>query len=204
MFGVKFRIHDTFNIPLLCKVDRTIMDLVADTGIFSKSELARFNRFWHNKKVHSIGDLTQCNGITVDPVMFLQKEGESIQGFPTQRPTAADHRLWLHAIGSLTVDGHKLQHPLGAYISNPHLPNVWFTSESQSEIYRHLHTGGYEVFRQEAVGRQTKYGTRYHLKETEEGECQRLVQVSIRDWDGQSLQFHSAATTLAGSNSLTA
>jgi hypothetical protein len=28
------------------------------------------------------------------------------------------------------------------------------------------------------------------------------VQVSIRDWDGQSLLFHSAATTVAGSNSL--
>ncbi len=130
MFGVKFRIHDTFNIPLLCKDDRAIMDSVADTGIFSKSELARFNRFQHHTMVHSIGDLTQCNGITVDPVMLLREEGESNRDFPTQRPTAVDHRLWLRVIGSLTVAGHKLRHPLGAYISNPHLPDIWFTSES--------------------------------------------------------------------------
>jgi hypothetical protein len=108
---VKFRIHDTFDIPLLCKDDRTIMDSVADTGILSKSELARFNRFRHNKMVHSIRDLTQCNGIMVDPVMFLRQEGEIILDFPTQQPTAADHRLWLCAIGSLTVAGHKLRHP---------------------------------------------------------------------------------------------
>jgi hypothetical protein len=37
MFGVNFRIQDTFDIPLLQKDDRTIMDSVADTGIFSKS-----------------------------------------------------------------------------------------------------------------------------------------------------------------------
>jgi hypothetical protein len=184
MFGVKFRICDTFNIPLLCKDDRTIMDLVADTGIFSKSELARFKRFWPHKKVHSIGDLTQCDRIMVDPSHVPL---ESIWDFPNQRPTAADHRLWLRAIGSLTVAGHKLRHPLGAYISDPHLPDVWFTSESRSEIYRHLLTGGYKVFRREAAGRQTRYGTRYHLKETQEGECQRLVRVGVRDWDGTSL-----------------
>jgi hypothetical protein len=202
MFGVKFRIHDTFDIPLLCKDNHTIMDLVADTGIFSKSELVRLNRFQHHKKVYSIEDLTQCNGLKVDPVMFLREEGESMQDFSNQRPTAADHRLWLRAIGSLTVGGHKLRHPLGEYISDPHLPDIWVTSESQSEIYQHLNTGGYEVFQREVAGRQTRYGTRYHLKETQEGECERLVQVSVRDWDGQSLQFHSAATTLAGSDHL--
>jgi hypothetical protein len=78
MFGVKFRIHDTFDIPLLRKDDHTIMDSVADTGMFSKSELVRLNRFQHHKKVHSIGDLTQCNGLTVDPVMFLWEKGESM------------------------------------------------------------------------------------------------------------------------------
>jgi hypothetical protein len=78
IFGVNFRIHDTFDIPLLCKDDHTIMDSVADTGMFSKSELVRLNRFQHHTKVHSIGDLTQWDGLTVDPVMFLWEEGESM------------------------------------------------------------------------------------------------------------------------------
>ncbi len=65
---MKFRIHDTFDNLLLRRDDHKILDLVADTGILSKSELVRFNRFWHHKKVHSIGDLTQCNRIMVDPV----------------------------------------------------------------------------------------------------------------------------------------
>ena len=123
-----------------------IKDLVADTGIFSKSELVRYNRFWHHKKVHCTRDLTHCKGLVVDPVMFLWEEGKSIRDFPTQRPTAEDHRLWLCAIGSLTISRHKLWHPLGAYISDPHLPDIWFMSESQFEVFRHMKTGGYEVF----------------------------------------------------------
>ena len=90
--------------------------------------------------------------------MFLREEGEIMRDFPNQRPNAADHRLWLSAVGSLTVGGHKLRHPLGKYISNPYLPDVWFTSESRSEIYRHLNTDGYEVFQHEVAGRQTRYG----------------------------------------------
>ena len=58
LFVSRFPIHDTFDIPLLCKDDRTIMELVADTGIFSRGELIRLNRYWHHKKAHSMGDLS--------------------------------------------------------------------------------------------------------------------------------------------------
>ena len=57
------------------------MDLVADTSIFSQGELVCLNRYWHHKKIHSLGDLTQCNGITVDPVMYSHDEGTSYRKF---------------------------------------------------------------------------------------------------------------------------
>ena len=98
LYGVKFRIHATFDIPLLWEDDKTIMDLVTDTDIFSRGELVRLNRYRHYKKVHSLEDLTQCNGITVGPVMYSRDEGVSYRKFPTQRPTTADNGIWLRAI----------------------------------------------------------------------------------------------------------
>jgi hypothetical protein len=110
----------------------------------------------------------------------------------------ADHGLWLRTIGSLTVLGHKLCHPLGKYITDPHLPDVWFTLEDCSEIYRQVSAGVYEIYQCKRRGRQTRYGTWYLLQDTHEGACPRLVQASIWDWDGQSLWFHSAAHTALG------
>ena len=91
---------------------------VTDTGIFSSGELVGINRYRHFKKAHSSGNLVQCGGITVDPIMYLNKKGETSQEFWAQRSPSLDHRFWLCAIGSLTVLVHKLLHPLGKYITD--------------------------------------------------------------------------------------
>jgi hypothetical protein len=55
MFEVNFRIQNTFNIPLLCKDDCTIMDSVADTGIFSKVNLQGSTDFGTIKRFIALG-----------------------------------------------------------------------------------------------------------------------------------------------------
>ena len=44
-------------ISVLHVNDRPLMEAVADTGIFSSTELVAINRFCHHKRVHSIGDM---------------------------------------------------------------------------------------------------------------------------------------------------
>ncbi len=122
------------------------MEVMADTGIFLQGELVRINRVHHHKKVHSIGDLTQCNGIMVHPTMFLQEKGESYRDFPAQHPTTPEYGLWLCAIGSLTVHGHQLRHPLGVHTADSHHPDTWFTIMDHFEIYQQLPTQEYEVY----------------------------------------------------------
>ncbi len=158
------------------------MEAIVDTGIFLQGELVRrINEVCHNKKVHSIGDHTQCNKITVHSTMFLWEEEVSYRDFPAQRPTTPDHGLWLHAIGSLTVHGHQLCHPLGVYITDPHHPDVWFTIKDQSKKFQQLPTQEYDVYQHEMMGMQTRYGTQYLLTSTCKGECSWLVRASIRD-----------------------
>jgi hypothetical protein len=89
-------------------------------------------------------------------VKLLNKKGESSQAqeFRAQRPPSSDHRFWLRAIRSLTVLVHKLLHPPWKYITDPHMPDIWFTSKDCSEIlYRLLDTRGHEVCQREMLRR---------------------------------------------------
>jgi len=81
-FGTHLRIHHSFDIPLLRENDRTVMDAVYDTGIFSSKELEQINRVRHHKKVSSVGDLAGCDGQTIMPGMYTSIVGESRCKFP--------------------------------------------------------------------------------------------------------------------------
>jgi hypothetical protein len=64
---------------------------------------------------------------------------------------------------------------------DPHQPAIWFICKNCSEIYQQLSAQEYEVYQRKMMGRQTMYRTRYLLKDTQEGECPRLVRVIGRD-----------------------
>jgi hypothetical protein len=114
-YGILFCLHAEFDIPLLRERDRTLMDAVCETGIFTKQEIISINRTRHYKGVHSIGDMTYSNGLSLDPTMYTRRGGLSDREFPLQHPTGSDHITWLKAIGSLTQAGKKLRRPLGKY-----------------------------------------------------------------------------------------
>ncbi len=122
--------------------------------------------------------------------MFSQDEGESYRDFPIQRPTAANHGLWLCAIGSLVVLGHKLCHPLGKYITDPHLPDVWFTLADQSEIYRQETIGVYKIYQHKRRGRKTRYAPGIDYRTVKKGHA--------RDWCVRA--FKNGMVSLCGFN----
>jgi hypothetical protein len=92
-FGTHLRIHHSFDIPLLRENDRTVMDAIYDTGIFSSKELEQINRVRHHKKLSSDGDMLGCDGRSIMPGMYTQIVGESRWKFPHQQPTAADFKV---------------------------------------------------------------------------------------------------------------
>jgi hypothetical protein len=127
-YGILFHLHADFDIPLLRERDRTLMDAVCETGIFTKQEIISINRSRHYKGVHSIGDMTYSDGLSMDPTMYTRRSGTSVRDFPLQHPTGSDHNTWLKAIGSLTQAGQKLRCPLGKYTGKLHRPDDWFVS----------------------------------------------------------------------------
>jgi hypothetical protein len=76
-YGILFCLHADFDIPLLRERDRTLMDTVCETGIFTKQEIISINRTRHYKGVHSIGDMTYSDGLLMDPTMYTRRSGTS-------------------------------------------------------------------------------------------------------------------------------
>jgi hypothetical protein len=123
-----------------------LMEAVCETGIFTKQEIISINRTRHYKGVHSIGDMTYSDGLSMDLTMYTRRSGTSDRDFPLQHPTGSDHNTWLKAIGSLTHAGKKLRRPLGKYTGRPHRPDYWFVSSDLLHLYHKVATGGHEVY----------------------------------------------------------
>jgi hypothetical protein len=169
------------------------MEAVVDTGIFSIAELVAINRFRHHKQVDSIGDVVCCDGLTIKPSMFTMTKGRSSLEFPCQRPTWAQLNLWKRSVGSITISGTRLRTPLGAFTTDSHRPDEWFTNADGSHIYHMPSSGATAVYERLRAWRSTRYGSTYYLTNWIPGEVTPTHRVSIRSWNGATLRFHSFA-----------
>jgi len=158
------------------------MDAVCETGIFTKQEIILINRTRHykDKGVHSIGDMSYSDGLSMDPTMYTRRSQTSDSDFPLQHPTGSDHITWLKAIGSLTQAGKKLRRLLGKYTGRPHRPDNWFLSSDLLHLYHKVATGGHEVYNRGHTARATRFEAVYHYHHMDDTTCpaQRRASVS--------------------------
>ncbi len=173
--------------------DRPLMEAVADTSIFSSAELVAINRFRHHKRVHSIGDMVCCDGLTIKPSMLMMTKRRSSLEFPRQRPSWAQLNLWKRAVGSITILGIRLRTPLGAFTADLHCPDKWFTNADASHIYHMPSSGATAVYEHLPARRSPQYGSMYYLTNRIPGELTPTHRVSIRLWNGATLRYHSSA-----------
>jgi hypothetical protein len=199
-YGILFHLHADFDIPLLRERDRTLMDAVCETSIFTKQEIISINCTRHYKGVHSIGDMTYSNGLSMDLTMYTRRSGTSDRDFPLQHPTGSDHNTWLKAIGSLTHDGKKLCSPLGKYTGRPHRPDDWFVSSNLLHLYHKVATGGHEVYNRGHTARATRFGAVYHYQHMDDTTCPEQRPASVSNWAGPTIQFHSSALSWVPGN----
>jgi hypothetical protein len=169
------------------------MDAVSETGIFTKQEIISINRTRHHKGVHSVGDMTYSDGLSIDPTMFTRGSGTSDCEFPLQHPTGSDLNTWLKAIGSLAQAGKKLCRPLGKYTGRLHWPDDWFVSSNLSQLYHKVATGGHEVYNRGHITRATRFGAIYHYHHLDDTSCPDQRRASVSNWTGPTVQFHSSA-----------
>jgi hypothetical protein len=190
---MSLRLPRDSSISVLHVDDRPLMEAVADTGLFSSAELVAISWFRHHKQLHSIGDMVCCNGLTIKPSMFTMTKGWSSLEFPCQRSTWAQLNLWKRAVGSITILGIRLRSPLGVFTADPHRPDEWFTHADSSHIYHMPSSGATAVYERLRARRSTRYGSTYYLTNRIPRELTPTHRISIRSWNGATLQYHSSA-----------
>jgi hypothetical protein len=169
------------------------MDAVHDTGIFDRREQETLNWNRHYKGVHSFADMVFSDGHTIDPTMITQEGGQSSRDFPLQVPTGPDHKLWLKMIHSLTQAWHRLMRSLGRYIGAPHMPDVWFVSETSSSLFFKVDSGIHNMYTLNQTQHSTRCGTTYTYSHHNAGPCLETRQATITNWLGHTVKFHSSS-----------
>lgn len=103
------------------------MDTICQSDIFTKEHKIKINRVRKHKAVHSIADLTLCDGVSIDPSVWTREPSHSSRVFSEERPTRADFKLFHSAVRNVCRGEHSLSSPLGAFINKPHRRDTWFT-----------------------------------------------------------------------------
>lgn len=112
-----------------------------------------------------------------------------------EKPTRSDlFNLWTKAWRVLSSPSYKLVHQLGGVIASPHRPDLWFTNEDQTAIYRKTEDGPFDVFEPAPrEGARTRFGEYFTLIDQEDATFQPTHRASVVETPGGHVRFHSAA-----------
>jgi hypothetical protein len=181
-FNVTISLSRWWIIPLLRHGDRSLMDIICSTDIYSPSDRAVFNRVWKFKGLHSLADVTLVDGKTVDPFVFNRQPSDSSRVYLVEKPTRKDFNLFCwQMIRNLCGGGcNLLTTALGSYTGQPHCRDVWFVSEDRSELYRVENNASYHLYTTlSSEHRQTRRGSRYSFSALIPGQCNRTTRASV-------------------------
>ena len=194
-YKVGFHMRRKWQIPLLRDNDRSFMDVICQSDIFTKEHKVRINRVRKHKAIHSIADLTLCDGRSVSPSVWTRQVGNSSRVFSKEVPTKEDFKLFHSAVKNLCRGGDTLACPLGHYIGSPHRECTWYTDEAEQSLYHAMDNTSYVVYSLDTTRRPTRHGRRFFRSETVTGLCPRTHHASVYNVaaDGTAATLHSSS-----------
>ena len=153
MFNIDLQINECHDIPLIRHNDKAIMEcFLLDCGRYGPKQLVTLNIYRKFKQVHSLADITCCDGQSIDPKVVLHIPGGSSRTFSYEKPLRVHNKLWKEAIMAISSPQLHLYSRLGRYIhprhvlthhtffghkTKPqHVNAQWFASNDQSELFR--------------------------------------------------------------------
>ena len=72
MFNIDLQINECHDIPLIRHNDKAIMEcFLLDCGRYGPKQLVTLNIYRKFKQVHSLADITCCDGQSIDPKVVL-------------------------------------------------------------------------------------------------------------------------------------
>jgi hypothetical protein len=142
-YDVCLQLGSKWLIPLLRVGDRALMEVICSTDLFTRAEWCSINRVRKFKGVHSLADITLCDGKTIDPWVYTRQPGDSSRVFSVERPTTMDFRVFFRAVRMVTSESSQLRAPLGRFVAKPHRSAPWFVAADRSFLYKSLGDSSY-------------------------------------------------------------
>ena len=155
------------------------MDVACAMDLYTWAMRDVINRVQKYKGLHSLGDLTLCGCITIDPFVITRDPSDSSRVFSVEKPTPSDFVTFKMLIMNLTSHTLHLPQRLGAFISQPHRPDNWFINSNLSELYRLVNSKSYHLFCQDSTSRVTRHGTKFLYHSTVHGLCDCFCRASV-------------------------
>lgn len=115
--------------------DRPLMAMVCPSHTYSHSDWTAINWVCKYKGLHSLADITLCDGKTLDCTILTRSPSDSSHVFSIERPTSRDFALFSTFIQHIATNETSLTYPLGSYIGSPHRPDNWLISGNSEEVY---------------------------------------------------------------------
>ena len=193
-FQVKISLGCRFLIPLLRQGDRSFMDVICATDLYSPAQREVINCVRKFKGIHSLADIVLCDGRTVDPVVLSREPSDSSRVFSEERPRKCDFALFRQAISNLSSHSFKLPTSLGRFVATPHRQHSWYSSESRDFLYETHDESSYTQYCRLSL-RPTRHGTIYGNPSHHTGQCPRTQHASVTlSPAGDKITLHSTAS----------
>ena len=167
-FDVVLRIHESNDIHLTRKNDKSIMECLINSGVYGETDLARLGRYCKFKQVFSLADIVECDGRTICPKVLLHQKGNSSRVFSYEQPTVEDHKLWTKAIKAISDPSYRLTTKLGVYINERHVGSTWYISHNNHRVYTKQADGTITVYRNTEEGQMTRNRRVYEIESVRE------------------------------------
>jgi hypothetical protein len=160
-YKVSLTLSRKYITPLLREDDRSFMDVVCSTNMYTHDYQLAGQRVRRYKGLFSIGDFVLMDGWTIDPFVLTREPSDSCRVFSVEKPTRADFCKFREMVQNFSSEYFILPIPLGKFISAPHRSDVWFTNNDQSEVYNILDNTSYVLYSKSIHHRTTRHGTRF-------------------------------------------
>jgi hypothetical protein len=105
-YDLSLQLGTKWIIPLTCVGDRSLMDIICSSDLFSRGDWAAISRVRNFKGIHSVADFVLCDGRTVHPWVFSTDPLDSSRVFLVERPTRSDFAVFRRAIEFVSSASH--------------------------------------------------------------------------------------------------
>ena len=169
------------------------MGLICDNDRYTPNQREQINRVRKFKGLHSVGDFVLCDGRTPDPFVFTREPLDSSRVFSVEKPTPSDFALFKLAVDNLLSETGHLRKPLGAYMTQPHRPDLRFVSDDRNELYKKIDNSSYLSYTPDPNCHVTRHGTRFSNPQLRQGQCTQLMRASVVKDSSDTYTIHSTA-----------